>query len=107
MLAKKNRLQKPNYKRGVFLKTVYFNLKIFENLGEDPKFAFVISKKISGSAVIRNKNKRFWAEAIRVNLQKIKKGAEATLIVKKLFDQEQDKANKIIAEEFKKAKIIK
>jgi len=49
----------------------------------ESKFAFIISKKISKKAVVRNKIRRLLAESVRVNLKNIKKGYLVLFLVKK------------------------
>lgn len=48
-----------------------------------PKFAFVISKKISKLAVNRNRVKRAMSEAIRRNISKIPRGVDFVFLAKK------------------------
>ncbi|SRR4030042_3843567 len=48
-----------------------------------PKFAFVISKKISKLAVNRNRVKRAMSESVRQNINRIPKEVEFVFLVKK------------------------
>lgn len=63
MFSEKNRLQKKNEIDSVFKKGKSFKegpvlLKILETNLETPRFAFVISHKVSKKAVVRNKLRR-------------------------------------------------
>ncbi len=49
----------------------------------DKKFGFVISKKISKKAVVRNKIRRKLAEEVRKNLDKFENGFRGIFLVKK------------------------
>jgi len=49
----------------------------------DVKFGFVISKKISKKAVVRNKIRRKLAEEVRKNLDKFENGFRGIFLVKK------------------------
>lgn len=50
---------------------------------DNKKFGFVISKKISKKAVIRNKIRRKLAEEVRKNLNKFEDGFRGIFLVKK------------------------
>ena len=52
--------------------------------GEQPKFGFIISRKISKKAVVRNKIKRLLAEEIRKNLDKFENGFRGIFLIKKI-----------------------
>jgi len=47
------------------------------------KFGFIISKKISKKAVVRNKIKRLIAEEVRANLDKFETGFRGVFLIKK------------------------
>ena len=49
----------------------------------DVKFGFIISKKISKKAVVRNKIKRLIAEEVRKNLDKFENGFRGIFLIKK------------------------
>ena len=51
--------------------------------GDLPKFAFVISKKISKLAVNRNRVKRAMSESVRRNISKVPKGVDFVFLAKK------------------------
>jgi ribonuclease P protein component len=52
--------------------------------GEENRFGFIISKRISKRAVDRNRIKRLLSEAIKINLDKVKsKGNKVVFLAKK------------------------
>lgn len=84
MLPKKYRLPKkeiPNVvRKGKKYSNEYFDIKIwFDDKLENPKFTFIISKKVSKSAVIRNTIKRK-LRAATWNLVKDKKIKTAKIV---------------------------
>lgn len=60
-----------------------FILRFTDNNKDISCFAVVISKKVNPKAVVRNKTKRRIYEAIRLNLDKINKGFNIIIFVKK------------------------
>lgn len=56
---------------------------------EQPRFGFVVSKKVSKSAVIRNRFKRLIREQIRLSLNKIKLDKDAVVILLYNTDEKQ------------------
>ena len=50
---------------------------------QDVKFGFIISKKISKKAVVRNKIKRLLAEEVKKNLDKFENGFRGIFLIKK------------------------
>ena len=85
MLAKLNRIRKKKdfemiFRKGRGFKNGFLALRVFKNDLPESRFGFVISKKVSQKAVVRNKIKRRISEVIRLNLEKIKKGADVVFI---------------------------
>jgi len=86
MLPRENRLKKEEdfkkvFKKGRGFTNNLFVLKIVKNNLDISRFAFVISKKISKKATVRNRIKRRLDNVIRVDLPKIKKGWDGIIIV--------------------------
>lgn len=113
MLAKKNRLKLKKdfeqvFKQGKGFKQNFLFMKVIENGLDETRFGFVVSKKISNKAVIRNKIKRQLREIIRNQINQIKKGLDIVLIVlpgieNKDFQEIEQTVNKLL----KKANTIK
>jgi len=85
-LPRENRLKKEEdfkkvFKKGRGFTNNLFVLKIVKNNLDISRFAFVISKKISKKATVRNRIKRRLDNVIRVDLPKIKKGWDGIIIV--------------------------
>ena len=59
------------------------------------KFGFIISKKISKKAVVRNKIKRLIAEEVRKNLDKFENGFRGIFLIKKGIIDENDNVKNI------------
>jgi len=62
---------------------------------KDIKFGFIISKKISKKAVVRNKIKRLVAEEVRKNLDKFESGFRGIFLIKKGIIDEKDNVKDI------------
>lgn len=88
MLASNYRLKKKMFFAraeidGKLIQSKSFGVQIFDRQdGDNSKFAFVISTKISKRAVVRNKIKRIMSERVRANLLKIKPGKDVIFLVK-------------------------
>lgn len=86
MLPKINRLKKKKdfervFKKGEGYKEDFLYLKIIKNNLKNSRFGFVVSKKFSKKAVIRNKIKRRLRELTKIKLPKIKKGIDGVIVV--------------------------
>jgi ribonuclease P protein component len=87
MLSKKYRLQKDKdfdlvFKKGKNLGSEFLFLKLRKNDLEISRFGFILSKKISKNATVRNKIKRRLREIIRKELGSIKSGFDIVIVVK-------------------------
>ena len=112
MLPKVNRLQKQKdiekvLKKGKSIKEESLILKTVENNLNEIRFGFLVSKKVSKKANIRNKIKRRLRELIMMKLKKLKTGTDNLIIVlpgleKKDFPEIEE----IIIKLFKKAKLV-
>jgi len=86
MLPKRNRLKKKKdfekvFREGKGFKEDFLYLKIKKNNLESSRFGFVVSKKFSKKALVRNKIKRRLRELIRISLPNIKKGIDGIIII--------------------------
>ena len=115
MLTKSNRLTEEKDFEAVFkagkkysLPGVKIYLKIRGNNLKQSRFGFVISKKVSKKAVVRNKIKRTLREVVRTNLPGIKKNNDVVMIVLPGFEKNNfQEVKKIINGLFRKAELIK
>lgn len=110
MLLQKNRLKKKKdfetvFKQGKGFKQGFLYLKIIKNNLDTSRFGFVISKKFSKKAVIRNKTKRRLSEIIKMRLPEIKKGMDAIIVVMPGTENEFQKLKDTLDKLFKKAKL--
>ena len=110
MLPKLNRLKREKdfetvFKQGHGFKQGLLYLKVVKNNLDASRFGFVISKKFSKKAVIRNKTKRRLSEIIKAKLPEIKKGMDAIIVVMPGAENEFQKLEDTIDKLFKKAKL--
>lgn len=87
MLSKKYRLQKDKdfdlvFKKGKNLDSEFLFLKLRKNDLEISRFGFILSKKISKNATVRNKIKRRLREVVRKELGNIKSGFDIIIVAK-------------------------
>lgn len=85
MLPKINRIKKKKdfeeiFKKGASFKNSLLILRVLENNLDSSRFAFIVSLKVSKSAVKRNKVRRRLSEIIRANFLEIKNGIDVVLI---------------------------
>jgi ribonuclease P protein component len=114
MLVKVNRLVKKKDFDNVFkngrkysLSGAKIYLKINNNNLEQSRFGFIVSKKVSKKAVVRNKTKRRLREIIRTNLAEIKKGIDVVTIVLPGFEKNDfQRTKETVNNLFQKAKIL-
>jgi len=111
MLPNINRLKKKKdfekvFKEGKSFSQGFLFLKINKNKLNISRFGFIVSKKVSKKAPVRNKIKRRLREITRSKMPKIKNGIDCIIIVLSglenlSFSEIEESINKI----FKKAKI--
>ncbi len=86
MLAKENRLKKEKeikrvLREGKSYKSRSLLLKVLKKeTTDEPRFGFIVSKKVSSKASARNKVKRRLREAVRPFLPDLKQGLDAVII---------------------------
>ncbi len=87
MLAKQYRLQKDRdfelvFKKGRAFNSKFLFLKLRKNNLQVSRFGFIIGKKISNKAVIRNKLKRQLRAIVKKNFPSIKTGFDIVIVAK-------------------------
>ncbi len=118
MLPKQNRLTKKKdfdvvFKGGESVKNGFLICKVLKNpstssgQAKESRFGFVVSKKISNKATVRNKVKRRLRDAVSAHLKGIKKTADVVILTlpgieKKEFAEIQEMVNGAL----KKASLI-
>jgi len=109
MLKKQNRLRRINKtKEAITYPTSLFTLKVLKGERDEKKFGFIVSKKVSKSAVLRNRTKRILRSVVEDNIEKITSGQDFLLISKKKLEWKQkQEAKEALENVFKKAKILK
>lgn len=85
MLPKKHRLINKKdfekvFKTGQGRYAKILGIKFAKNNLENSRFGFIVSKKVSTKAVVRNKIKRQVREIIQLNLENIKNGLDIIII---------------------------
>ena len=85
MLPLKNRLKKKKDFENVFAggktaKARYFFLRTIKTDSIDSRIGFIVSKKVSKKAVERNRIKRLFREAVRLDMARIKPGYDLVFI---------------------------
>lgn len=85
MLPKSNRLRNTAdiervFREGRGIKEGFLFLKLAENNLKVSRFAFVVGKKVSRKAAIRNKLKRALREAVRGKIVQIRPGFDAVVV---------------------------
>jgi ribonuclease P protein component len=108
MLKKQNRLSRvTNKSKGTFYSSPFFNIKIHDGQEKTTRFAFVVSKKISRKAVVRNRTKRVLRAAAGALIQKMKSDKDIIIFSKKeLNSKQEEEVQESMTEIFSKAKII-
>ena len=93
MLPLKNRLTKKKdfevvFKEGKSVKNNFLIFKFLNNNLQESRFGFVVSKKVSNKAVVRNKVKRRLRSAVSTHLKSIKNSVDGVIIALPQSDKE-------------------
>ena len=109
MLKKKNRLPlRAKIKKIKAFHSPYFTLKVTEGPGPEPRFAFLVSKKVDKRAVARNRLKRVFRSFLEENIGKIKGKHDFIFILKKdALGKSKEELFEKIEEIFRKEEFIK
>lgn len=111
MLAKKYRLSgekrfKEIYRNSRYFFTPLFNIRYLKNNQESPRFAVVVSAKVSKKATQRNKIRRQLLEIIREGLPGFNNNYDYIIKVKKpLLEKDYSQIKKALIEAFKKTRL--
>ena len=105
MLTKKHRLPKKRIDQvkggGCYFQTAFFTLAYLSGKTTDSQFAFVISKRVSKKATIRNKTKRLIAGSVREIMTDLKDGFWVVFLVKRAaLDQNKAALSEAVRESF-------
>lgn len=114
MISKKNRFHglgsvRPLYRRGQSARSPHMGLKYAPNRRRETyRAAVVVSKKVSKSAVVRNRIRRRVYEALRAQQDRITEPYDIVFTVysDKLADMPADELTKTVDSLLKQAKII-
>ncbi len=112
MLPKANRLTKESdfdavFKGGESIKHNSLLVKMAKNYLNKPRFGFVVSKKISNKATIRNKIKRRLRKAVADIIKDIKKPIDMVIITLPGIEKKEFlEIKEILSSAFKKLKLI-
>ena len=113
MLAKINRLKKKAdfdrvFKAGKGFKNGFLYFKIARNNLTVNRFGFIVGKKFSLKATLRNRVKRKITEVVRIISPRLKKGADVVVIVLPGFQANDIWELKMMVENiFKKSGVLK
>ena len=113
MLPLKNRLKKRKdfqrvFDRGRFINSDLISVRFLANRTDDTRVGFIVSKKVSKMAVLRNKVKRMLREIIRENMVRIKKGFDMIITAKSGISKVQlEEVTDVLKELLKRSNLIK
>ena len=115
MLAKENRLRLKNdfkkvFEKGKFYQERFLAVKILSNESDISRFGFIVSKKISKKAVVRNKIKRRLRESVRLKFKNgsIKNGFDAVILTRpQIIDKKFVEIDEVIGKLLEKAGALK
>ncbi|MDD3531764.1 MAG: ribonuclease P protein component [Candidatus Shapirobacteria bacterium] len=111
MLTKKHRLPKKRIEQvkggGRYFQTPFFTLVYLSGRRTASQFAFVLSKRVSKKATIRNKTKRLIAGSVREIMTDLKSGFWAVFLVKRAaLDQGKEVLSEVVRDSFNKVGLL-
>ncbi len=113
MLPLKNRLKKERdfqrvFDKGRFVASDLISVKFVGNGTDDTRVGFIVSKKVSKKAVLRNKIKRMLREDIKMKMDSMETGFDIIVIAKKgISEADRDKVTDDLEKTFKRSKLIR
>jgi len=110
MLPKINRIKKKKdfdeiFKKGKISRGNSLIFKFKKNNLKESRFAFVVSLKVSKSAVVRNKIRRRMSEIIRQNIKNITNGIDLVIVALPGFEKKDFLETKEIISNFIKKNV--
>jgi len=112
MLSKENRLKKKKdfeklFKEGKSFREKFLVLKVNKNNLNNNRFGFIVSKKVSKKAVVRNKIKRQLREIVRKEIKNYQKGFDiAVIVLPSIALKDFKEINQVLRSTLKKIKIL-
>lgn len=108
-LPRQNRLRKKRdfdavFKNRKVARGSFLFIKFRENNTRISRFGFVVSAKVAGKAVVRNRIRRVLSEAIRLNMNDTKQGYDIVVVIIKR--EEADKLRDDLLKILRAAKLI-
>jgi ribonuclease P protein component len=112
MLTKQHRLPKKEIDQvknnGHHFHTPFFTVVYLSGRGTPSQFAFVLSKRVSKKATIRNRTKRLIAGAVRRLMAQLKSGYWVIFLVRRAaLDQDKEILAQAVKEAFGKINLLK
>ncbi len=112
MLTKKHRLPEKSIDRvkggGRHYQTPFFAVVYLSDQKTPSQFAFVLSRRVSKQATIRNKTKRLIAGSVRQLINNLKDGHWVVFLIKRAaLGQSKDLLAETVEEAFRKIKLFK
>lgn len=68
------------FRRGIGFREGFLTLRVKQNSSQFSRFAFVVSRKVSKKATVRNKIRRRLRGLIKIQINKITKGVDCVFI---------------------------
>ncbi|MFZ2970066.1 MAG: ribonuclease P protein component [Minisyncoccia bacterium] len=107
MLDKKFRLRKQKdfekmFTGGIYLSCDFLALKAIKNDLSISRFGFIVSNKVSKSAIVRNKMKRRLRESVRRIQEKVREGFDCLFISKQGIAEKESAEIKVAVEKLLK-----
>lgn len=113
MLPLKNRLKKEKdfqrvFDRGRFINSDLISVRFLANGTDDTRVGFIVSKKVSKKAVLRNKVKRMLRETMRENMERMKGGFDMIITAKsKMSKTQPEEVDETLKGLLKRSNLIK
>ena len=113
MLPLKNRLKKGKdfqrvFDRGKSINSDLISVRFLANRTDNMRVGFIVSQKVSKTAVLRNKIKRMLRDIMRANIVGAKEGFDMIIIAKsKISKVQPEEVNEVLKVLLKRSNLIK